>query len=182
MLNKLKNAAAGAKAKVKETADKASQAIGENLAVVNVDELKAKAASAIEENAAAFAKYFSESKLVEKLQKTAKAAGATVLYPAMMLWKLFQSDSVPAGKKTLIVGALGYFILPIDLIPDALLGTGYADDAAALMACLKAVLENITTDVPLVAKKELHDLMGDFDDSTLDAIDKVLKVGNKIVN
>lgn len=179
MFNKLKNIAADATAKVKDAAEKAAPA---NLTAVNVEELKAKAVSAIEENADAFAKYFSESKLVDKLQKTAKAAGATVLYPAMMLWKLFKSDSVPTGKKTLIIGALGYFILPIDLIPDALLGVGYADDAAALMACLKAVLENITTDIPVEAKKELHGLMGDFDENSLEAIDKVINVSNKIVN
>lgn len=182
MFNKLKNIAADATAKVKDAAGKASLAAGENIAAVNIDELKAKAASAIEENADAFAKYFSESKLVDKLQKTAKAAGATVLYPAMLLWKLFQSDNVPAGKKTLIIGALGYFILPIDLIPDALIGTGFADDAAALMACLKAVLENITTNVSTEVKEDLHNLMGDFDENSLEAIDKVLNVSNKIVN
>ena len=182
MFNKLKNIAADATAKAKDVAGKASLAAGANIAAVNVDELKAKAVSAIEENADAFAKFFSESKLVDKLQNTAKVAGATVLYPAMMLWNLFQSDSVPASKKTLIIGALGYFILPIDLIPDALLGTGYADDAAGVMACLKAVLENITPNIPVEAKTKLHDLMGEFDENSLEGIDKVLDISNKIVN
>ena len=68
MFNKLKNIAVDATAKAKDVAGKASLAAGANIAAVNVDELKAKAVSAIEENADAFAKFFSESKLVDKLQ------------------------------------------------------------------------------------------------------------------
>lgn len=151
--------------------------------LVNIDELKTKASDAVTGSAESFAKYFSESKLLEKLQNVAKVAGATVLYPVLILWKLFQTNKVPASEKILIAGTLGYFILPIDIIPDAIVGPGYADDAAALMTCLKAVLENvISTDIPVVAKKELHSLLGDFDENSLNSIDSILDISNNIVN
>ncbi|MGJ3196969.1 DUF1232 domain-containing protein [Peribacillus castrilensis] len=38
-----------------------------------------------------------------------------------------QKPTTPAWAKTVIVGALGYFILPIDLIPDLIPG-GYTEE------------------------------------------------------
>lgn len=46
--------------------------------------------------------------------------------------------------KATLVGALAYFILPIDVIPDALPLIGFTDDAAVLALALKAVGQAIT--------------------------------------
>lgn len=47
--------------------------------------------------------------------------------------------ATPARTKAILAGALAYFIMPVDVIPDALVVLGFTDDAAVLMTALKAV-------------------------------------------
>jgi uncharacterized membrane protein YkvA (DUF1232 family) len=51
--------------------------------------------------------------------------------------------ATPRWVKGILFGALAYFILPSDVIPDFLAGLGYTDDASVLLAALKAVHSNI---------------------------------------
>ena len=46
---------------------------------------------------------------------------------------------VPIGSIMAIISALTYFISPVDMIPDAVPGLGYMDDAAVITACLALV-------------------------------------------
>jgi uncharacterized membrane protein YkvA (DUF1232 family) len=46
---------------------------------------------------------------------------------------------VPWKSLTLIVAAVLYFVMPIDLIPDFLVGVGYVDDVAVLAWVMSAV-------------------------------------------
>ena len=48
--------------------------------------------------------------------------------------------------KAILIGALAYFILPTDVIPDMLLGLGFTDDAAVFWAAWKAVSGHIKAD------------------------------------
>lgn len=50
---------------------------------------------------------------------------------------------IPLGTIIAIVSALIYFFAPVDLIPDAILGAGYVDDALVIAACLKLVSSDI---------------------------------------
>jgi uncharacterized membrane protein YkvA (DUF1232 family) len=54
----------------------------------------------------------------------------------------FDRDT-PLHVKTALVGALAYFVLPFDAVPDFLLMVGFADDAAALLAALRLVTAHI---------------------------------------
>jgi uncharacterized membrane protein YkvA (DUF1232 family) len=54
----------------------------------------------------------------------------------------FDRDT-PLHVKTALMGALAYFVLPFDAIPDFLLLVGFADDAAALLAALRLVTAHI---------------------------------------
>ena len=45
-----------------------------------------------------------------------------------------------------LFGALAYFVLPFDIIPDFLLGLGYTDDAAVLLAAFTTCKTYITDD------------------------------------
>ena len=65
-----------------------------------------------------------------------------------------QSDKVSAKEKTMIIGALGYFILPIDLIPDLIPVVGYTDDLAVLVAAIK-LLACVDDEVKRQAKEKL---------------------------
>lgn len=74
--------------------------------------------------------------------------------------------------KATIAGALGYFILPIDLVPDVVLGVGYVDDLTLVMAALVQVAMYIDEDIKNQAKDKLKDWFGD-DVDTSDIDDKL---------
>lgn len=84
-----------------------------------------------------YEKEYSESSLWTKIKNVAKKAGKEVIYNALLLYYALQSEKVSAKEKAMIIGALGYFILPIDLIPDVIPVVGYSDDLAVLIAVIK---------------------------------------------
>ena len=67
----------------------------------------------------------------------------------------------------MLAGALGYFILPADIIPDIVPGVGFADDAAALTFAFKKSIDIFSNDSIDKARKKSKDIFGDsFDEET----------------
>jgi uncharacterized membrane protein YkvA (DUF1232 family) len=64
----------------------------------------------------------------------------------------------PLRVKAVLVGALAYFVLPSDIIPDVLPLIGYTDDAAVLAAAIKLVASHITPDHRETARRTLERL------------------------
>ena len=54
--------------------------------------------------------------------------------------------ATPLPVRATLFGALAYFILPFDVIPDFLLGLGYTDDAAVLLTAFTTCKTYITDD------------------------------------
>jgi uncharacterized membrane protein YkvA (DUF1232 family) len=52
--------------------------------------------------------------------------------------------ATPIKAKGILVGALAYFILPVDLMPDMVLGLGFTDDLAVLLAAINLVRTHVT--------------------------------------
>ena len=77
----------------------------------------------------------SEQDIFQKIARVPKQAGCAVIRSAVTLWVLLSDANVPAWAKVSIVVALGYFLCPIDAIPDFLPG-GYIDDLAAMTLLL----------------------------------------------
>mgnify|MGYP003508487535 CR=1 FL=1 len=65
-----------------------------------------------------------------------------------------KESSTPLDTKALIIGALGYLILPVDLIPDFIPVAGYADDLEALLAVVKMCKEHITPEIERKVRKD----------------------------
>lgn len=101
---------------------------------------------------------FSEPKFWDKLKKVAKSAGKKVVKMALLLYYVMQSPDVPIAQKTIIIGALGYLILPVDLIPDFIPILGFTDDATALAAALKTIKSSITPEIEAKAKAKADKL------------------------
>lgn len=108
-------------------------------------------------------KHYSEEGLWNKVMKVAKVAGIKVIYYALLLFYTAQAPTTTMKQKGIIYGALGYFILPIDLIPDAIPVVGFSDDLAALYFCIKAVAASLTPEIKAQAEARLHDWFGDYD-------------------
>ncbi|SKA21081.1 YkvA family protein [Consotaella salsifontis] len=64
----------------------------------------------------------------------------------------------PASTRGILLAALAYFVIPMDLIPDFLLGLGFSDDLAVLWAAFSAVRQNIKPEHYEQARETLGDL------------------------
>ncbi len=51
--------------------------------------------------------------------------------------------ATPTRVRGILIGALAYFVVPADMIPDFIAGLGFTDDAAVLMAAVAAVAPHI---------------------------------------
>jgi uncharacterized membrane protein YkvA (DUF1232 family) len=111
-------------------------------------------------------KHFSEEKFWNKVQKLSKKAGTSVVYAVLLLYYTLQKPEVPIKVKATIVGALGYFILPLDIIPDLAVGVGYADDLSVVLFALVQVALYVDDKIKLQAKRKLKDLFGENVDTT----------------
>ena len=105
-----------------------------------------------------FMKYsgkFTNSGFTEKISRVAKRAGAKLVYAALILYYTLQSDKVSVKDKAIIIGALGYLISPLDVVPDAIPIAGLGDDLAVLVYVLQKVWTDVNDDVKQKAKEKL---------------------------
>ena len=115
---------------------------------------------------------YSENKLLNKLTSVAKWAGAKVVYAVLLLYYILRSPNISAADKSKIYGALGYFILPTDLVLDFIPMMGYTDDMAALLWALHTVMNNLTPEIKQQAKDKLAELLGTVDEKKIEEITK----------
>jgi len=94
-----------------------------------------------------FGKAFSHTGFRWKLGRYARAAGHEVVEKALWLYYAAQSPDTPRWARTAIYGALGYFIFPLDAIPDFAAVVGYTDDLGVLAAALATVSMYITDEI-----------------------------------
>jgi uncharacterized membrane protein YkvA (DUF1232 family) len=91
-----------------------------------------------------------------------------------LLWKLSTDPDVPASDKVKLVGALAYFISPIDLIPEAVVGpVGFVDDIALAAYVLNGVVNH--TD-PAVLRRHWAG-----EDDVLEVLRRILAAADRMV-
>jgi uncharacterized membrane protein YkvA (DUF1232 family) len=117
-----------------------------------------------------FRKFFTESDFWEKIQEVARKAGIKISYAALLLYYVLRSPATPSSDRMKIIGALGYFILPVDLIPDYLPVIGFSDDLAALTWALYSVAKNITPEVKVQAQEQLGKWFKDYLPSDIEGL------------
>lgn len=111
-----------------------------------------------------YGKEFSENKFSNKITKFAKKAGVKTIYTALLLYYSVGDKNFPPAQRTLIIGALGYFVLPLDLIPDAVPIAGFSDDMVAMLFALKTVWDYITPEIQSKAKNKVKAFFGNIKD------------------
>ena len=115
---------------------------------------------------------FSKQDFVEKIARIAKGAGAKLVYAALILYYTLQSPKVSATNKAMIIGALGYLISPLDVVPDAIPIAGLADDLGVLIFVLKKVWTDVDPDIQVKAKKRLSKW---FDEDEIEEINDLFE-------
>jgi uncharacterized membrane protein YkvA (DUF1232 family) len=63
--------------------------------------------------------------------------------------------ATPVRAKGILLGALAYFILPFDAVPDLLLGFGFTDDLAVLLAAFNVVRVHLNEEHRIRARETL---------------------------
>ena len=79
---------------------------------------------------------FNESSLWEKIKDFGKKAGCEVIGKVVLLYNVAKDPDTPMAAKGLIYGALGYFIMPLDAVPDITPVVGFSDDLTALVTVI----------------------------------------------
>jgi uncharacterized membrane protein YkvA (DUF1232 family) len=92
----------------------------------------------------------------EKLRKGAHRLGRGVAEKALWLYYASGRPETPIWARTVIIGALSYFILPVDAIPDFIAGAGYTDDLSILAAAVATVSMFINDEVKSKTDAVLH--------------------------
>ena len=115
-----------------------------------------------------YEKNFSFNGLMSKIKETAKKAGLKAIYMALLLYYALESPTISTLDKAIIYGALGYFITPIDIVPDILPFIGLTDDIAVLAWAFSRVKHNVTDLTREKAKTKLKIWFGDFDEKEID--------------
>jgi len=119
-----------------------------------------------------YANKFSQSDFVEKISRIAKRAGSKLVYAALILYYTLQSDKISKADKAMIIGALGYMISPLDVLPDAIPIVGLTDDLAVLVYVLKKVWTEVDPDIQEKAKTKLSKW---FDEDEIEEIGDLFK-------
>ena len=107
-----------------------------------------------------YQKDFTSTSFWDKVKDQASKAGKDLIEKGLVLYYTWDDKDTPLWAKATIVGALGYFISPIDAIPDVIPVMGYTDDMTVLVGALAAVATSIKRSHRDAASQKVEDLLG----------------------
>lgn len=100
----------------------------------------------------------SDQKYKQKLKSACKTAGKEAIEKSLLLFYTLRDPNTPNWCRTVIVGALAYFISLVDGIPDLTPVLGYTDDITVMAAALSVLAAHISEDNKLKAKQKADKL------------------------
>ncbi len=107
-----------------------------------------------------YSRHFSDKALWDKAARVARKIGYETLRSVLILFYTLENPQVPAKVRAVILGALGYFILPVDLIPDFIPVVGMSDDIAIVAAAIAYAAMYITQEAKDKADAKLKTWFG----------------------
>ena len=105
-----------------------------------------------------YSKHFDKDSLFKKIIAYSEKAGTQILLYALILFYLISEKEIPLRIKLILMAALGYFILPADLISDLLPVLGFSDDLAFITYALTQGTDYITPEIQQKAKEKLDNI------------------------
>lgn len=92
-------------------------------------------------------KHYSDKKFLTKIKRVGGKISKEAMQAAATLFVALKSPDMPKSSKLIMLGALGYFILPFDMVADILPVVGLTDDVAVIMLALGKVYLSITDEM-----------------------------------
>ncbi len=77
---------------------------------------------------------------------------------AVAAWYCAFDPKTPLRVKGILLAALAYFVMPIDVVPDLLIGIGFTDDMAVLATAIGLIKSHIKDEHYAAAKEKLAEL------------------------
>ncbi len=108
-----------------------------------------------------YSKDYSEDNFWDKIIGCVKSAGLELVYKALQLYYAMDNPNCPTGVKAGIIAALGYFISPIDFIPDFIPVVGFTDDLAAIGSAIVMAHMYIDENVKRKAREKIDYIFGE---------------------
>lgn len=102
---------------------------------------------------------YSENGLWNKIGEVASKAGKEVITNALKLYYAMDKGKATAPQIAAIIGALGYFISPIDAVPD-FLPAGLLDDAGVLATAIATLACCSDPEVVKAAENQVKEWFG----------------------
>lgn len=121
-----------------------------------------------------YKKQFSKEKLANKINKSFGSLGQKIIYSVLLMYNAFRNDETPSWAKNIIIGALGYFLSPIDVIPDLSPFLGYTDDLGILSFGLVTIACYINEEVRSKSVDQLRKFFGKVDDDIIAEVNRSL--------
>ena len=119
------------------------------------------------EKAKAFGKYYNENSFWKTITYVAKKAGLKLIYISFLLYYTLNSNNITKTDRAIIIAALGYFIFPLDIIPDYIPFVGYTDDLSILLFAYRRIRANLNDDIRNKAKSKLTSFFGNYDSGVI---------------
>lgn len=121
-----------------------------------------------------YVKNFTEGKMWQKISAYATKAGQQSIYTVLLLFYAYRRSDTPVWAKNIILGTIGYFISPIDALPDLTPVIGYTDDMGVLSFGLVTIACYVNNEVKVKAKAQLRKWFKDYKEEDLEAVDNQL--------
>lgn len=107
-----------------------------------------------------YAKDYNGPSFWKKVKMFAGVAGREVISKALLLYYCYRDPKTPAWIKGILLGALGYFVAPLDALPDAIPIAGFTDDLGALAAVTALVAVHLNKAHADAARQKLAQWFG----------------------
>ena len=76
----------------------------------------------------------------------------------LAVWHCARDEETPLAAKGMMLAALAYFVMPVDVIPDFIAGLGYTDDAAVFAALVAVLGRNLKARHRVAAEQDMERL------------------------
>ncbi|MBN2616254.1 MAG: DUF1232 domain-containing protein [Bacteroidales bacterium] len=114
-----------------------------------------------------YLKYYHPEQLWKKVETNASQLGKKVLLEVLSLYYMLISEKTPLKIRVTIMAALGYFILPTDVVSDFIPVLGFSDDIAFLSYAFTKAQKYLTPETKTKASELLGKWFPDHEPEAL---------------